>query len=245
MGDGGSTDDPNCYAQRKDSLLGKMLRLDVRQNLNQAPYYGIPATNPFTAANDPTNQVPDEIWALGLRNPWRFSFDRTTRDLFIADVGQDDYEEIDLQRAETPGGRNFGWKIMEWFHCNSNAACPAGTPSCNAPELTLPIHEYSHATGECSVTGGYVYRGARIPQLAGRCVFGDYCSGSVRTLAETSPGVWQTQPLLAAGSGLTSFGEDSNGELYRRSVASRQRVRASSSRSRARAPRYLSCASIQ
>ena len=214
MGDGGGSGDPNCNAQRKDTLLGKMLRLDIRQNLGQAPYYGIPADNPFTAAGDPMGQIPDEVWAFGLRNPWRFSFDRSNGDLYIGDVGQGSYEEIDLQRASTAGGRNFGWKIMEGLHCFSSAACPAGTPSCSGPELTLPIHEYSHATGDCSVTGGYRYRGTRVPELAGRYLFGDYCSGAIRALVETAPGTWQSQSVLSTSGALTTFGEDSDGELY-------------------------------
>jgi glucose/arabinose dehydrogenase len=215
MGDGGSEGDPSCFSQRNDSLLGKMLRLDVRQNLNRAPFYGIPADNPFTAANDPGGLIPDEVWAFGLRNPWRFSFDRATGDLFIGDVGQNSFEEVDLHRAASPGGQNYGWKVMEGLTCFSTAACPAGTPACNAPQLTLPIHTYPHGTGDCSITGGYVYRGTLARELAGRYVFADYCSGAVRTLQQTSPGVWQAQPLLAAGtSGVTSFGEDADGELY-------------------------------
>jgi glucose/arabinose dehydrogenase len=214
MGDGGSANDPNCNAQRKDALLGKMLRLDVRQNLNQAPYYGIPSSNPFRAATDPNNEIPDEVWAFGLRNPWRFSFDRLTFDLYIADVGQDQWEEIDFHRASDPGGKNFGWKLMEGAHCYSNSNCPAGTPVCPSG-LTLPVYEYAHGATECSVTGGYVYRGTQASgDLAGRYVFGDYCSGRIRALTQTSPGVFTAQELLTAGGGLTTFGESSSGELY-------------------------------
>jgi glucose/arabinose dehydrogenase len=214
LGDGGGQGDETCQAQRRDSLLGKMLRLDVRQNLNQTPYYGIPADNPFTGAADPGNQVPDEIWALGLRNPWRFSFDRVTHDLYIADVGQDQIEEIDVLKASRPGGANLGWKVMEGLRCFSNSGCPAGTPSCNAPGLTGPVAELSHDGGDCSVIGGYVYRGTGAPELAGRYVFSDLCSGNVRTLVEVSPGSWQVRSVLNTSAGTNSFGEDATGEVY-------------------------------
>src|SRR5262249_24597696 len=153
-GDGGGGGDQPCNAQRTDTLLGKILRLDVRQNLNQAPFYGIPASNPFVGSGDPGGQIPDEIWATGLRNPWRFSFDRVTGDLYIGDVGQNLFEEVDLQRAGTAGGKNFGWNPMEGLHCFDSSVCPAGTPVCGSPALTLPIHEYPHANADCSVTGG-------------------------------------------------------------------------------------------
>ena len=159
--------------------------------------------------------IRDEIWALGLRNPWRFSFDRTNGDLYSGDVGQDTAEEINLHRASAPAGTNYGWKVMEAAGCFSTNNCPAGTPTCNSPALTLPIHQYPHAgSSECSVTGGFRYRGTATPELAGRYVFGDYCSGSIRTLTETTPGNWQVAPLVQGGTGLTSFGEDSSGELY-------------------------------
>jgi glucose/arabinose dehydrogenase len=214
LGDGGGQGDETCQAQTRDSLLGKMLRLDVRQNLNQAPYYGIPAGNPFIGAADPGNQVPDEIWALGLRNPWRFSFDRVTRDLYVADVGQDQIEEIDVLRASAPGGANLGWKVMEGTRCYSNMGCPTGTPACNAAGLTRPVAEFSHDGGDCSVIGGYVYRGAGAPELTGRYVFSDLCSGNVRTLTEVSPGSWQVRSVLDTSAGTNSFGEDAAGEVY-------------------------------
>jgi glucose/arabinose dehydrogenase len=214
LGDGGGQGDASCNAQSRDRLLGKMLRLDVRQNLNQPPYYGIPAGNPFIGAADPGNQVPDEIWALGLRNPWRFSFDRATRDLYIADVGQDRIEEVDVLRASAAGGANLGWKVMEGSACFSDSACPVGTPACNAAGLTRPVAEFSHDSGDCSIIGGYVYRGRGAPELIGRYVFSDLCSGNVRTLSEVSPGSWQVRPVLELGSGVTSFGEDAAGEVY-------------------------------
>jgi glucose/arabinose dehydrogenase len=213
MGDGGSGGDPSCFAQTPGSLLGKMLRLDVRQNLNQPPFYGIPASNPYVGAGDPGGLIPDEIWAFGLRNPWRFSFDRATDDLFIADVGQDAFEEIDLHPAASPGGANYGWKVMEGSSCFSTDACPTGTPACNSPQLTPPIHTYGHGTGDCSITGGYVYRGGAAPELSGKYLFADYCSGQVRTLTKVGA-AWQSQPLLAAGGNVTSFGEDSDGGVY-------------------------------
>ena len=121
---------------------------------------------------------------------------------------------MDLHRAASPGGQNFGWKVMEGLSCFSNGACPAATPVCNAPQLTLPIHAYPHGTGDCSITGGYMYRGTRAPEVLGRYIFGDYCTGAMRTLREATPGVWQSRALPPAGGTVTSFGEDVDGELY-------------------------------
>jgi glucose/arabinose dehydrogenase len=211
MGDGGAANDPDCRAQRSDTLLGKMLRLDVDQNVNSAPFYGIPADNPFRG-ND---NVPDEVWASGFRNPWRFSFDRTTGDLYVGDVGQGQREEIDRQEAGTPGGRNFGWKVMEGTLCFSTAACPGSTPSCNSSALTMPILEYQNAGANCSVIGGYVYRGTGVPQLAGHYVFGDLCSGQVWAARANNAGVWQVWTVASVqGQNLIAFGEDRRGELY-------------------------------
>ena len=209
MGDGGSAFDPACRAQRTDELLGKMLRIDVDQNVATPPYYGIPASNPFRGPGDP----PDEVWASGLRNPWRFSFDRETGDLWIGDVGQDKREEIDFQPASSRGGENYGWKVMEGTSCDSRNACPASTPPCNSPAFTLPVLEYDHGLG-CAVTGGYVYRGSALPQLRGSYIFGDLCSGSVWAAAPAGNGF--TVRTVAGGpiSQLTTFGEDRNGELY-------------------------------
>jgi glucose/arabinose dehydrogenase len=214
MGDGGAGGDPDCRAQRNDTLLGKMLRLDVDQNVGSAPFYGIPADNPFRG-ND---GVPDEVWARGFRNPWRFSFDRETGDLYIGDVGQSAREEIDLQPADSPGGENYGWKVMEGTLCFGTSACPASTPPCNSPALTLPILEYANAGADCSVIGGYVYRGSRLPQLRGVYLFGDLCSGRIWG-ANPQGGGWRVRRLAGAESALQdqsliAFGEDRHGELY-------------------------------
>lgn len=203
MGDGGSANDPMCHAQRDDSLLGKMLRIDVNQNADAPPYYGIPSDNPFVGPGDP----PDEVWAKGLRNPWRYSFDRATGDLYIGDVGQGAREEINFQPRSSSGGENYGWKMMEGRICGTGgqSGCPAGTSACNAHSLVLPLFEYAHGAGECSVTGGYVYRGSRIPRLVGTYLYGDYCSGRI----------WGGRELLSPRvPGLTTFGEDLSGEIY-------------------------------
>jgi glucose/arabinose dehydrogenase len=202
MGDGGSGNDPMCNAQRDESLLGKMLRIDVDQNVNSPPFYGIPADNPFATPGG----ALDEIWAKGLRNPWRFSFDRVTGDLWIGDVGQNDREEIDFQPRASAGGENYGWKMTEGTRCadGGTSGCPAGVPACNAPGLVAPKYQYSHAEG-CSVTGGYVYRGTLVPALAGRYVYGDYCSG--RLWADGD----RLDPVAPQ---LSTFGEDASGEVY-------------------------------
>ena len=175
MGDGGAANDPDCHAQRLDpqtgrqELLGKLLRLDVDPSIAAPPWYAIPAGNPFVGAGG-----PDEAWAIGLRNPWRFSFDRLTDDLFIADVGQGLREEIDFQPAGSGAGANYGWKIMEGTLCTGNTgSCPPSTPACFSPSFTAPILEYGHDVGRCSVTGGYVYRGLAIPDLSGTYLFAD------------------------------------------------------------------------
>lgn len=209
MGDGGSANDPACLAQKPLELLGKMLRLDVNQNVNTPPFHGIPASNPFVA--DPN--IRDEIWAFGLRNPWRFSFDRETGDLYIADVGQNAWEEIDFQPFDSLGGENYGWDVMEGDACFENDPdCPAGTPACNSNDLTDPVHVYGHGLG-CSVTGGYLYRGCQAPSLSGKYIYADICSSRVWALWQTSPGVWQNE-LLSINAGPTTFGEDRLGNLY-------------------------------
>ncbi|MGB7537074.1 MAG: PQQ-dependent sugar dehydrogenase, partial [Anaerolineales bacterium] len=151
--------DPQGNGQRLDTLLGKMLRIGVRGD-----NYTMPPDNPFVASQS----ARPEIWAYGLRNPWRFSFDRATGDLYIGDVGQDTYEEIDFQPAGAAGGQNYGWNIMEGLHPYKGSA---------SADLVSPVAEYDHSGGNCSVTGGYVYRGSRIPGLAGTYLFGDYCTG--------------------------------------------------------------------
>jgi glucose/arabinose dehydrogenase len=216
MGDGGSANDPDCHAQSLDplpgrqDLLGKMLRIDVDQNVGTPPYYGIPAGNPFVAAGG-----PDEAWSIGLRNPWRFSFDRLTGDLFIGDVGQGLREEIDFQSAGSGAGANYGWKIMEGTLCTENTGnCPASTPACFSPAFTDPILEYAHSVGRCSVTGGYVYRGLSIPDLYGTYLFGDYCSGEIFGARPAGGGAFTSELMTIAADLLTTFGEDASGELY-------------------------------
>jgi glucose/arabinose dehydrogenase len=210
MGDGGSGGDPLCTAQDDGSLLGKMLRLDVDQSVDAPPYHGIPPSNPFVGPGAPR----DEIWAKGLRNPWRFSFDRGTGDLFLGDVGQNTREEVSFQPAASTGGENYGWKVLEGTNClGSTAGCGFPVPGCSSPAYTPPILTYDHVGGDCSVTGGYVYRGARSPELRGVYFYGDYCSGAIRA-ARRSGGSWTAQTVASAGFGLTSFGEDVRGELY-------------------------------
>ena len=207
MGDGGSAFDPECRAQKTDTLLGKMLRIDVDQNVATPPFYGIPASNPFRGPGDP----PDEVWAVGLRNPWRFSFDRATGDLWIGDVGQNRREEIDFQPAGSHGGENYGWKVMEGTLCSSSDACPAGTPACNSSAFTPPVLEYDHGP-HCSVIGGFVYRG-HLAQLRGAYVFGDLCSGVIWA-AFRQGSSFTVRTITGQAPLLTTFGEDAAGELY-------------------------------
>jgi glucose/arabinose dehydrogenase len=210
IGDGGggcASVAPGCNSQRDDLLLGKLIRIDV--NRTTAPYYNIPPSNPFAAPGNPR----DEIWAKGLRNPFRMSFDRQTGDLWIGDVGESTREEVDFQPAADAGGRNYGWSIMEGFTCNTcdTSACPAPVPACNAANLTLPVHDYGRSVGT-TVIGGYVYRGNQIPALRGCYVFGDYGGGrAVWSLDPASP---STHRSLLDVDGLTTFGEDRTGELY-------------------------------
>jgi glucose/arabinose dehydrogenase len=199
MGDGGSGGDPQDNGQNLGTLLGKILRIDV----DGGTPYAVPADNPFIG--NPTAQP--EIWALGLRNPWRFSFDRITGDMFIADVGQSSWEEVDFQTAASPGGENYGWRRMEGTHCFNPAS------NCNDGTLTLPILEYSHSFG-CSITGGYRYRGARYPDLEGVYFYADYCSGRIWGAHEDQGGVWVTEELMATNLQITTFGEDEDGEVY-------------------------------
>jgi glucose/arabinose dehydrogenase len=197
-GDGGSGGDPNNRAQNLGDPLGKILRLDVDA---PAPY--IPASNPFVSRAG----ARPEVWALGLRNPWRFTFDRETGDLFIADVGQDRFEEIDFQPRTSIGGENYGWRRMEGTHCYSPSV------GCVDAAFIMPILEYSHNDGSCSVTGGYLYRGVRMPSLHGAYVYGDYCTGKI-WVATPSGALWSSQLLMDTTMNISSFGEDFNGELY-------------------------------
>ncbi len=200
-GDGGGAGDQYGNGQNGRTLLGAMMRLDV----DRGQPYGVPEDNPFVG----NPNVRDEIWATGLRNPWRYSFDRLTGDLYIADVGQNMYEEVNVQRAGDPGGQNYGWPIMEGLHC-----FPADRP-CDRNGLTLPVREYDHTKG-CSVTGGYVYRGQESPLLAGIYLFGDYCSGRIWGLAPYGDGAdsWRVARVAQADVRLSAFGEDETGELY-------------------------------
>jgi glucose/arabinose dehydrogenase len=211
MGDGGSANDPLCNAQSSQSLLGKLLRIDVDRSVATPPYYGIPPSNPFLANGD----APPEAWAKGVRNPWRFSFDRLTGDLLIGDVGQGSWEEVDFQPAGSPGGQNYGWKLMEGTHCGGggSAGCMPGVPPCGDPAYTLPILEYDHGGGRCSITGGYVYRGLSIPDLYGTYVYGDFCSGEIWAASPQS-GAWTSTLLPIQISQLQTFGQDAIGELY-------------------------------
>jgi glucose/arabinose dehydrogenase len=206
MGDGGSGGDPGCRAQGTDTQLGKILRIDV--NVATAPFYGVPPSNPFRGT-----AYPPEAWAIGVRNPWRFSFDRQTGDLYIGDVGQSEREEIDFQPAGSPGGQNYGWKVMEGNTCFSSQACPATTPPCGSPVYTRPVLDYSHAEGECAVIGGYVYRGSRIPGLLGAYVFSDLCTGRLWS-TERAGGTWPVRYIPGTAVSINTFGEDASGELY-------------------------------
>jgi glucose/arabinose dehydrogenase len=197
LGDGGSGGDPLGNGQNLQTLLGKMLRIDVNATSPGLPY-GIPADNPFASSGG----LP-EIWAYGFRNPWRFSVDRTTGRLFVADVGEGQFEEIDLLQK----GGNFGWNTMEGAHCFSPAS------GCNMSGLVLPIDEYDHSLGQ-AVIGGYVYRGTVIPQLAGTYIFGDFSSGRVWGLTQDAAGNWTRAQLLSTSHNFSSFGQDSAGEIY-------------------------------
>jgi glucose/arabinose dehydrogenase len=198
LGDGGDGGDPGNRAQNIDVLLGKILRLDV----GPATGYASPASNPFVA-----KAGADEIWHYGLRNPFRFSFDRSTGDLWIGDVGQNDWEEVDVARAGV-GGLNFGWKVMEGAHCFSPSS------GCDTSGKVLPVVEYPHNPGGCAVIGGNVYRGSAYPVLKGGYVFSDECTGLVWAVNAASSAA---QALVQVGSGaglIAGYGEDEAGELY-------------------------------
>lgn len=211
MGDGGSGNDPACNAQRDDSLLGKLLRIDVNQNVNTPPFYGIPPTNPYIGPGDPR----DEVYARGFRNPFRFSFDRQTGDLFVGDVGQGALEEVDYMPAGTGSAANYGWKIMEGTQCTGDSGnCPPNVPPCNSPSYTGPILEYDHGLGDCAIIGGFRYRGSGIPSLSGHYLYSDNCTGTIRDGVEGPPGTWTSSVLLESGLPISAFGEDESGELY-------------------------------
>ena len=199
MGDGGSGGDPSNNAQTLSNLLGKILRIDV----DGVSPYSIPPDNPFLG--DPG--VSEEIWAFGLRNPWRFSFDRLTGDLFVADVGEKNLEEVSYQPVDSRGGENYGWRLMEGSECFNPAA------NCDNGMLTLPILEYDHSLG-CSITGGYRYRGNANPGLSGVYFYGDFCTGRIWGATQNNAGEWTTTVLLDTDLSITAFGEDETGEIY-------------------------------
>ena len=199
FGDGGGQNDQFGNGQNLNSLLGKILRIDVDAPHPSGRGYAIPVGNPFANGGG-----APEIWTIGMRNPWRISFDRELHDLYIGDVGGGSGEEIDRQPADAPGGLNYGWPVMEGRHCL------AGT--CNVFGYVQPIAEYSHDLG-CSVIGGYVYRGPTQPQLEGVYIFGDWCSGRIFTL-EVDGATISPKNVLESGLQVSSFGEDEAGEIY-------------------------------
>ena len=196
LGDGGSANDPLGAGQNRMLLLGSMLRIDI----DGALPFEIPADNPFVG----DEKARDEIWAYGLRNVWRFSFDRQTGDMYIGDVGQNKWEEINFQPADSEGGENYGWNVWE-----ASQPFAGGTAESHVP----PIFEYPHSLG-CSVTGGYVYRGKAIPQLEATYIFGDYCTGRMWVTYRDPDMQWQTEAFLNTGMAISSFAEDEDGEIY-------------------------------
>ncbi len=199
-GGGGDQHGPIGNGQNGGTLLGKILRLDV----DGGDPYAIPPTNPFVGNPD----FLDEIWAYGLRNPWRFSFDKATGDLYIGDVGQNQWEEIDFQPATSTGGENYGWRVMEGTHCFNPSS------GCDQSGKVLPIAEYRHANGNCSVTGGYVYRGQRYPGFVGAYFYADYCTGITWAMSRDDAGRWRNAEVGNAGIQVSSFGEGEDGEVY-------------------------------
>ena len=200
-GDGGGGGDPEGNGQDPSTLLGAILRISVTGDP-----YGIPGGNPFALGGGGR----EEVWAYGLRNPWRFSFDRRTGDLWIGDVGQHELEEINVHPSAMSGAANFGWNIMEGSRCYE-------APDCDTDGLVLPVTEYPTSLG-CAVTGGYVYRGRRFPQMRGAYLFADYCAGQIWGLDAAEEGVYdgavEHRELLDTGLSISSFGEDELGELY-------------------------------
>jgi glucose/arabinose dehydrogenase len=201
MGDGGSAGDPQNYAQNPQNLLGKMLRIDV----NQGTTYGIPDSNPFVGDS---STLP-EIWAIGLRNPWKFSFDRETGDLYIGDVGQNVWEEINFQSASSTGGENYGWRCYEADVAYNTTGCQG------AATYEAPIGAYNHSSpySFCSITGGVVYRGSNYPAMQGIYFFSDYCDGDIYSLTFDGSG-WNDTELFSSNAGIVAFGEDATGEVY-------------------------------
>ena len=205
-GDGGSAGDPGNRAQSKRSLLGKILRIDVDHHTSSHRYRS-PASNPYVG-----KPGRNEIWQRGLRNPWRFSFDRSTDALWIGDVGQSRFEEVDRAKATSRGagrGVNWGWRVMEAFACYSPSS------GCDTSGKRLPLLAYSHDTnGRCSITGGYVYQGTRVASLRGGYVYGDYCSGEIFVVPAGAASPSHGTRLLDTALQISSFGEDGRGELF-------------------------------
>ena len=197
LGDGGRAGDPQDNGQDPSTLLGTILRIDVA-TLDSDGRYAIPPDNPFVGRGG----AREEVWAYGFRNPWRFSFDRLTGDLWAADVGQNSFEEIDIVRP----GSNYGWNLMEGLHCFATSDCDRGG-------LELPVFEYGREGG-CSVTGGYVYRGSRLASLYGAYVYGDFCSGKIWALRYDGAGVTEQMEIVDSTLNISAFGEDRSGELY-------------------------------
>lgn len=203
MGDGGSAGDPQRNGQNKNTLLGKLLRIDV----DHGDPYSIPPDNPFV--NQPNAR--GEVWAFGLRNPWRWSFDLANGDLYIGDVGQNAREEIDYVRAGTHGGLNFGWNIMEGTLCYPESA------NCDRTGITLPVFEYRTGVEGCAIVGGYVYRGKQFPAMNGLYFFGDNCNSTIWSLVRGTDGNWKRAvavPPADSSIGVSSFGQDEAGEIY-------------------------------
>jgi glucose/arabinose dehydrogenase len=210
-GDGGSGGDPHDNGQRLDTLLGKILRIDVDGGTGDARY-AVPPDNPFV---DQSDALP-EIWHLGLRNPWRMSFDRETGDLWIGDVGQGSWEEVDVARAGS-GGLNFGWNRVEGFECFEG-------DSCDDPAFTAPVTAYGHDFG-CSVTGGVVYRGTAQPPLQGGYVYSDFCGGNLWVLDPTNDGQLDGHLVAETGRDISAIGEDEAGEAYATDLSSGELLR--------------------
>lgn len=202
LGDGENPSDPNEYAQDLSVLLGKILRIDVETEIFEG--YMVPLDNPFVG----TAGARPEIWSYGWRNPWRFSFDRQTLDMYVGDVGQNSWEELNWQPGDSTGGENYGWDCFEGYYWYEPAGC-----SPNPSDYIFPLKTYPHPYG-CSVTGGYVYRGAEFPRMNGLYFYGDFCSGIVTMLVQTDAGYIYTQPSPWVVPNITSFGEDEAGELY-------------------------------
>jgi len=195
FGDGGGGGDTFGHGQNTQSFFGTILRIDVS---GKGESYTVPADNPYAQSA----KVLNEIYAYGLRNPWRWSFDLKTGELWVADVGQNRWEEVDLVQA----GDNLGWPVMEGNHCYSSV-------NCDINGLNIPVAEYDHSEGDCSITGGYVYRGQSIPKLQGHFIFGDYCSGTIRSVERITEQTYQTHRLLESDQNISSFAQGTDGEI--------------------------------